>query len=170
MRFWPLPTQTQRLQTLVKAARWRCETEQVVRAGAGAFHRDDLVATAPDGTLWALDVSISATPGGGDTVHAHLERAATANASRYTPGGVRGLPAGHTMVPLIYSAESGWMNLESLAFLQHILAQVVATEPPLGIDEWQPHVSFNTQQHLARLAHALYLYHWQMRYACGQLL
>ena len=37
-------------QDVLKAARWRCETEQVVRTGEGTFHRADLVATAPDGT------------------------------------------------------------------------------------------------------------------------
>ena len=39
-----------------------------------AFHRGVITATTPDGTLWALDVSITATPGPEGTVHAHLER------------------------------------------------------------------------------------------------
>ena len=146
------------------------ESEQVVCTGEGAFHRADLIATAPEGTLWALDVSITASPGGGDTVHAHLERSAAAEASRYMPGGARGLPDGHTMVSLIYSSELGWLSLEGLAFLQRILSQVAACEPPLGVDAWRPHVSHVTQRHLAHLAHALHLSHWQMHHACGRLL
>ena len=122
------------------------------------------------GALWALDVSISATPGGGDTVHAHLERTAAAKASRYTPGGARRLPDGHTLVPLIYSADHGWLNLEGLAFLQHTSSQVAARDPPLGVHDWQPHVAQIVQQHLARLAHALHMSHWQMHQACGRLL
>ena len=155
---------------LIKSALWRCETEQVVRTGEGTFHRADLVATASDGTLWAFDVSITATPGGEDTVHAHLERTAAAKASRYTPGGARSLPDGRTLVPLIYSAESGWLNLEGFAFLRRILTQIANADAPLAVDEWQPHTSLVTQQHLARLAHAMHLSHWQMHHACGRLL
>ena len=138
--------------TIIRAARWRCETEQVVRTGDGAFHRADLIATAPDGTLWALDVSITATPGSSDTVHAHLERTATAKASRYTPGGARQLPDGHTLVPLIHSADYGWLSLEGLSFLQRLLTHIAASEPPLGIDAWKPHVASITSYHLATLA------------------
>ena len=86
------------------------------------------------------------------------------------PGSAEGLPEGHTLVPLIYSTKSGWLNLEGLAFWQRILSQVTAAEPPLGVDDWKPHVSHITQQHLARLAHAMHLSHWQMSHACGRLL
>ena len=148
---------------------WRCETEQVVRTGEGAFHRADLIATAPDGTLWALDVSITATPGSSDTVHAHLERTATAKAFRYTPGGARH-PDGHTLVPLIHSADYGWLSLEGLSFLQRLLTYIAASEPPLGIDAWKSHVASVTSYHLATLASTMHLAHWQMHQACGRLL
>ena len=92
---------------LLKAAHWHADTEQLVRTGDNAFHRADLTAAAPDGTLWAFDVSVTATPGPEDTVHAHLERSANAKASRYRPGGERRLPEGHTLVPLIHSADYG---------------------------------------------------------------
>ena len=53
---------------LFKAAHWHADIEQVVRTGEDAFHRVDIAAAAPHGTLWALDVSITATPGPEGTV------------------------------------------------------------------------------------------------------
>ena len=124
----------------IKTAQWRCELEQVVRTGEGAFHRADLVATAPDGALWAIDVSITAA-WRGDTVHAHLECAAASKASRYTPGGAR-----H----------------EGLAFLQQVLARIAAAE---GVDDWKPHVSQSTQQHPRTPCTSHASSHWQMHMA-----
>ena len=89
---------------LLTAAHWHADIEQIVRTGEDAFHRADIAAAAPDGTLWAFDVSIKATPGPEDIVHAHLERSANAKASRYRFGGDRRLPDGHTLVALIHSA------------------------------------------------------------------
>ena len=129
---------------IIKTAHWRCDTEQVVRTGEGTCpHRADLVATAPDGTLWALDASITANSGRWQIRCVHtLERTAAAKASALYPRWrARQLPDGHTLVPLIHSADHGWLSLEGLAFLQRILTQIAGTEPPLGISEWKPHVA-----------------------------
>ena len=107
---------------------------------------------------------------GGDTVHAHLERTAAAKASRYTPGGARQLPDGHTLVPLIHSADYGWLCLEALSFLQRLLSQIAATEAPIGINDWKPHATAVSSYHLATLASAAHLSHWQMHQACGRFL
>ena len=152
---------------LLKAAHWHADIEQVIRTGEDAFHRADITAAAPDGTLWAFDVSITATPGPEDTVHAHLERSANAKASRYRPGGERRLPDGHTLVPLIHSADFGWLNTEELSFLQRILSQISAADAPPDVDGWQPNQTAVTQHHLARLSHAMHLAHHN---ACGRLL
>ena len=157
--------------TIIKAARWRCESEQIVRTGDDSFHRADLVATAPDGTLWALDVSITAAPGGADTVHAHLERTATAKASRYTTGGVRRLPDGHTLVPSD-SQRGLWMAKLGRPFLPPALADNRSL--PLS----HPWTSANGSPTWHLLPHSIlppsplrvHLGHWQMHQACGRLL
>ena len=59
-----------------------------------------------------------------DIVHVHLECSTTAKASHYVPVGNRHPPDGLTLVPLIYSANHGWFNLEGLGFLQCAIAQV----------------------------------------------
>ena len=150
---------------LLRAAHWHADIEQVVRTGEDAFHR-----AALDGTLWAFDVSITATPGPEDTVHAQLERSTNAKASRYRAGGARQLLDGHTLVPLIHSADMGWLNLEALNFPQRILSQISAADAPPDVDGWQPHQVAVTQHHHARLSHALHLAHCQMHNACGRLL
>ena len=155
---------------LLKAAHWHCDTEQLVRTGDATHHRADITAAGPDGTLWALDVAVTATPGPHDTIHQHLERTASAKATRYTPGGARHLPDGHTLVPLIFSADHPWMNLEALQFLHKVLNQACAVTAPPTVGEWQPHVASLQQNHLAKLSHALHLSNWQMHAACGTLL
>ena len=156
--------------SLLRNAYWHADIEQLVRTGDDTHHRADISATAPDGTLWAFDVSITATPGPEDTVHAHLERSANAKASRYRPGRERRLPDGHTLVPLIHSADFGWLGLEALSFLQRILSAISAADAPPDIEGWQPHHSAATQHHLAKLSQALHLAHCQMHSACGHLL
>ena len=99
-------------------------------------------AAAPGGTLWALDLSITAMTGPETDVHAHLERSSKAKASWSTPGGARGPPDSHTLVPLIYSADHPWINLEALGFLQPQHGGTAASrgltyEDPLG--QIRPH-------------------------------
>ena len=156
--------------TLLKAAHWHADSDQLVRTGDDTYHRADITAASPDGTLWALDVSVTATPGPEHTVHEHLERSANAKASRYRPGGERRLPDGHTLVPLIQSADFGWLGIEALTFLQRLLVQLSAADAPPSVEEWQPHMATVTQYQLAKLSQSMHLANWQMHTACGRLL
>ena len=60
----------------------------------------------------------------------HLERSANAKASRYLPAGARRLPGGHTLVPVIHSADQPWMCLKALKLLQTLLQQASVPTAP----------------------------------------
>ena len=155
---------------LLKAAHWHADIEQVVRTGEDAYHRADITAASPEGTLWALDVSITATPGPEGTVHEHLECSANAKASQCRPGGERRLPDGHTLVPLIHSADLGWFNIETMNLLQRLMSRLSVVDATPGVEDGQPLLATVTQLQLAKISQAMHLAHWQMHTACGRLL
>ena len=155
---------------LAREAGWHVGLEQLVRTHDGATHRADIVATSPEGTQWALDISITASPDLFAAPHDHLQRSADAKATRYTPGGQRTLQDGHTLVPLIHSADSPWMCQEAAGFLQRLLRSYAARQAPVEPEDWLQHCHQQAAHWHASLSQCLALLNWQMHAACGRLL
>ena len=155
---------------LAKTAGWHAQTEQLVFTAADICKRADIVALAPDGTKFACDVMVTASPTPCERHGPHLEKMAAAKARMYNTVSWGKCHEDATFVALVHDAHQHWLHADALRLLHRLVMAVAHRTAPEAPRAWGFHVSQTTLQCATPILHAACLAAWQMHAACGCLL
>ena len=105
---------------LARSAGWHAQTEQLVFIAADVCKRADIVTLALDGTKFACDVMVTASPTLCERHGPHLEKMAAAKARQYNTVSWGRCHEDATFVALVHDAQQHWLHPDALRLLHRL--------------------------------------------------
>ena len=121
---------------LARSAGWHAQTEQLVFTAADTCKRADIVALAPDGSKFACDVLVTASPAPCERHGPRLEKMAAAKARQYHTVSWGKCHEDATFVALVHDAQQHWLHPDALRFLHRLVMAVARRSAPEAPRGW----------------------------------